>query len=122
MWAQAYAAPRTIARVASPAPAGLCDPTHGGLAAARLDWRRMEWILQVVDEFDDGIGAVRLWCLGVGAEIGLAAAGVLGMGAIGAAIVTGAEVPLICCAAIVLSLGAALKVHGWQLQPGSLSD
>jgi uncharacterized membrane protein len=76
----------------------------------------MEWILQVVDEIDDLIGAVRLWLLGLGTEICLAVAAVLAMGAIGAAIVTGAEVALICCAAIVLSLSAALKVHGWQLQ------
>jgi hypothetical protein len=75
----------------------------------------MEWILQVVDEIDDAIGALRLFFLGLSAEIGLVVAGSLGIGAIGAALATGADVPLICCAAIVLSVAAALKIHGSQL-------
>ena len=75
----------------------------------------MEWMLQVVDDIDDAIGAVRLCLLGLRAELGLAAAGILGIGVIGAAIATGAEVQLICSAAIVLSLAAALKIHDWQL-------
>lgn len=77
----------------------------------------MEWMLQVVDEIDDAIGALRLCSLGLAAEIGLVVAGSLGIGAIGAAIVTGAEVSLIWCAAIVLSLAAALKIHGSQMRP-----
>jgi hypothetical protein len=77
----------------------------------------MEWILQVVDEIDDAIGALRLCSLGLAEEFGLVVAGSLGIGAIGAAIVTGAEVSLICCAAIVLSLAAALKIHGSQARP-----
>jgi hypothetical protein len=76
----------------------------------------MEWILQVIDEIDDAISALRLCSLGVAAEIGLVVAGSLGIGAIGAAIATGAEVSLICSAAIVLSLAAALKIHRSQLQ------
>ena len=76
----------------------------------------MEWMLQVVDEIDDAVGAIRLCALGLGAEIGLVAAGGLGIGAIGAAIATGAEVQLIISAAIVLSLAATLKIHGIQLQ------
>jgi hypothetical protein len=81
----------------------------------------MEWMLQVVDEIDDAIGALRLCSLGLAAEIGLVAAGGLGMGAIGAAIATGAEVSLICSAAIVLSLAAALKIHGSNLGDRSAS-
>jgi hypothetical protein len=76
----------------------------------------MEWMLQVVDEIDDAIGALRLWFLGLTAEIGLVVAGGLGIGGIGAAVVTGAEVQLICSAAIILSLAAALKIHGSQLR------
>jgi hypothetical protein len=76
---------------------------------------RMEWMLQVIDDIDDAIGAVRLCVLGLGADIGLAVAGSLGVGVIGAAVAAGAEVPLICSAAIVLSLAAALKIHDWQL-------
>jgi hypothetical protein len=75
----------------------------------------MEWMLQVVDEIDDVIAALRLFLLGWAGEIGLVAAGSLGIGAIGAAIATGAEVSLICSAVIVLSLAAALKIHGSYL-------
>ena len=76
----------------------------------------MEWILQVADDIDDAIGALRLCSLGLAAEMGLLAAGGLGILAIGAAIATGAEVTLIFSAAIVLSLGATLKVHESQLR------
>ena len=77
----------------------------------------MEWILQVADDIDDAFGALRLCFLGLRAEIGLLAAGALGFLAIGAAIATGAEVTLICSAAIVLSLGATLKIHEFRLRP-----
>jgi len=76
----------------------------------------MEWMLQVVDEIDDAVGALRLWSLGAAAEIGLVVAGSVGIGAIGAAIATGAELPLMFSALIVLSVGAGLKIHGSQLQ------
>jgi hypothetical protein len=76
----------------------------------------MEWILQVADEIDDAIGALRLWSLGLTAEMGLLVAGALGIMAIGAAIATGAEVTLIFSAAIVLSLAATLKIHQSQLR------
>jgi hypothetical protein len=78
----------------------------------------MEWMLQVLDEVDDAIGAARLCCVGLAAETGLVVAGGLGIGAIGAALATGAEVSLICSAAIVLALAVALKFHESQLQPG----
>jgi hypothetical protein len=71
----------------------------------------MEWMLQVVDEIDDAVGALRLCSLGLAAEVGLVVAGGLGISAIGAAIAAGAEVSLIWSAAIVLSLAAALKIH-----------
>jgi hypothetical protein len=76
----------------------------------------MEWMLQVVDEIDDAVGALRLWSLGAMAEIGLVVAGSVGVGAIGAAIATGAELSLIFSALIVLSLGAGLKIHGARPQ------
>ena len=31
----------------------------------------MEWVLQVVDEFDDAVGALRHSCLKVSCEVGL---------------------------------------------------
>ncbi len=71
----------------------------------------MEWMLQVIDEIDDVVGALRLYYLGVAAEIGLLLASALGIGAICAAIVAGAEIPLILAAALVLSLTATLKIH-----------
>ncbi|GAC1299327.1 MAG: hypothetical protein NVS1B6_16300 [Steroidobacteraceae bacterium] len=74
-------------------------------------------MLQVIDEIDDVIGALRLTSLGVGAELGLAAAGGLGIGAIGAAIATDAEFALIFTASTMLCLAAALKIRA-QRQPG----
>jgi hypothetical protein len=71
----------------------------------------MEWMLQVADEFDDLIGALRLCMVGMAAELGLVLAGGLGIGAIGVAIAAGAETPLICSAAVLLSLAAALKLQ-----------
>ena len=71
----------------------------------------MEWMLQVVDEIDDAIGALRQCSLGVAAEFGLVAAGGLGIGAIGVAVAAGAEISLICSAVIMLSLGATLKIR-----------
>jgi hypothetical protein len=76
----------------------------------------MEWMLQVADEIDDAVGALRMYSLGLAAEIGLVVAGTLGVGAIAAAIAAGAEAELICSATIVLSLAAALKIRGSQLQ------
>jgi hypothetical protein len=75
----------------------------------------MEWMLQVVDEIDDAIGALRLWSVGLAAEIGLVLAACLGVGAIGAAVVIGADLLLICSAAAVLSVAAVLKIHGLRL-------
>jgi hypothetical protein len=76
----------------------------------------MEWMLQVVDEIDDAVGALRLCVLGLAAEIGLIVAGGLGICAIATAVVTGAEVSLICSAAILVGLAAALKIHASQLE------
>jgi hypothetical protein len=58
--------------------------------ATDLDSTLMEWMLQVVDELDDVVGALRHYALGLRAEIGLVVAGGVGAGALYAAIVTGA--------------------------------
>jgi hypothetical protein len=71
----------------------------------------MEWMLQVVDEIDDAIGALRLCSVGLAAEFGLVVAGCFGIGAICAAVAIGAEVSLICSAVIMLSLAATLKIQ-----------
>lgn len=76
----------------------------------------MEWMLQVVDEIDDAIGALRLWSVGLAAEIGLVAAACLGMSAIAAAVFRGADLLLISCAAAMLGVAAVLKIYGLRLQ------
>jgi hypothetical protein len=76
----------------------------------------MEWMLQVADELDDVIGALRLCGVGLRAEIGLLVAGSLGIGAVGAAAAAGAQVTLICSAAIVLGIAAFLKVSGSRIE------
>ena len=73
-------------------------------------------MLQVVDEIDDVIGALRLSLVGLTAEIGLVVAGSIGICAIAAAVAAGAEITLICSAATMLSLAAALKIHSSRLQ------
>ncbi len=73
-------------------------------------------MLQVVDEIDDAIGALRLAFLGAAAELGLVVAGVLGIGAIGAALAAGAEASLIATASIALCLAAALKFRQSQIR------
>jgi hypothetical protein len=77
----------------------------------------MEWMLQVADEIDDAVGALRHCSLGLAAEIGLAVAGGLGVGAIGAAVAAGAEITLICSAVMLISLAGVLKIHGSRLSP-----
>lgn len=72
----------------------------------------MEWMLQVVDEIDDAVGAIRLWSVGMAAEIGLPAAAVLGMGAMGGAVAGGADLTLLGSAAVMLGLAAILKIYG----------
>ena len=75
----------------------------------------MEWMLQVVDEIDDAVSALRLCSLGLAAEIGLAVAGGLGMGAIAAAFATGAQITLLCSAAMLIGMAAALKIQKSRL-------
>jgi hypothetical protein len=71
----------------------------------------MEWVLQVVDEIDDAISAMRLYSLGLIAEIGLLLAGSLGIASVCAALAVDAESALISTAAIFLSVAAAFKIY-----------
>jgi hypothetical protein len=50
----------------------------------------MEWMLQVVDELDDAVGALRMVALGLRAEVALVVAGGVSAGALYAAIVSSA--------------------------------
>ncbi|HXI49524.1 MAG TPA: hypothetical protein VNH39_13165 [Steroidobacteraceae bacterium] len=51
----------------------------------------MEWMLQVVDELDDAVSALRLFAMGWSEEIGLAAAGTAAACAVCAAVLRGAS-------------------------------
>jgi hypothetical protein len=59
---RAYAAIGTIA--------SMCDLTHGNADEPCIDSIPMEWVLQVADEIDDAIGAVRHGWVGLTAPIG----------------------------------------------------
>ena len=72
-------------------------------------------MLQVVDEIDDAIGAVRLWGVGMAAELGIKVSAGLSLGGVCAAIWLGEEPLLVYSAAAMLSIAAALKLH--RLQP-----
>ncbi|HSZ06941.1 MAG TPA: hypothetical protein VK794_00275 [Steroidobacteraceae bacterium] len=54
-----------------------------------LDCLPMEWMLQVADEVDDAVSAVRLFALGWSEEIGIVIAGVLAACAMCAAVLQG---------------------------------
>ena len=54
-----------------------------------LDCLPMEWMLQVVDEVDDAVSALRLFAMGWSEEIGLVAAGSAAVCALCAAILRG---------------------------------
>jgi hypothetical protein len=74
----------------------------------------MEWMLQVVDELDDVVGALRQCWLGFAAEISVLAGGAA-LGAICAALATGAEPLLMAAATILIGLAGAFKVRNSRL-------
>ena len=51
-----------------------CDVTHGTAHRRPHRLRRMEWMLQVADELDDAVGALRLYFCGWSAGIAMVAA------------------------------------------------
>ena len=71
----------------------------------------MEWMLQVVDEFDDIFGALRHACLGLMAEIGKPMLAVVSLGAAVAGPRLGADPALIATAAVAANLAALLKIR-----------
>ncbi|MGA2342075.1 MAG: hypothetical protein ABSG29_02705 [Steroidobacteraceae bacterium] len=75
----------------------------------------MEWILQVVDEFDDAFGILRHGWLGLVAEIGELSLAGLGVGAAVAGPRLGAQPALIATAAVAANLAALLKIRGSRL-------
>ncbi len=65
----------------------------------------MEWVLQLVDECDDAIGAVRHWWLAVAYECELMLVGLLGIGICAVALLIGFASTGLATAA--LAVGAA---------------
>jgi len=77
----------------------------------------MEWILQVVDEFDDALGTLRHGWLGFHAEIGALLFAGIGLAAMVAAFALGADPAMVGSAAIVLNLAALLKIRESRAAP-----
>ena len=71
----------------------------------------MEWMLQVVDEFDDAFGVLRHSCLGLIAEIGAPMLAAVSLGAAVAGPRLGAEPASIATAAVAANLAALLKIR-----------
>jgi hypothetical protein len=76
----------------------------------------MEWILQVIDEVDDALAALRHGWLGFHVESGVALAAGLTMVAIAAALAAGTSPGIIGAAAVMLAAGAAWKLHDARLR------
>jgi hypothetical protein len=72
----------------------------------------MEWMLQVVDELDDAVGAVRHQAMGFGAEIGTTLAGAAVIAVIIAAAMNGASALVIAAAVGLLGSATLLKMQG----------
>jgi len=72
----------------------------------------MEWVLKVVDEFDDAVGTLRHGWLGLHAEIGALLFAGIGIGAVVAAPAVGAEPAIVGGAVIAANLAALLEIRG----------
>jgi hypothetical protein len=84
-----------------------------------LDSGHMEWLLQVVDEFDDAVGALRHGWLGFSAEIGVLLFAGIGIGAVIGALALGADPVLVGAAAIMANLAALLKIRSSRAALGA---
>jgi hypothetical protein len=71
----------------------------------------MEQLLQVVDEFDDAVGAVRHWWLGAGREFAVMLGSIASAAFLAVALLLGAGPILIATAAIALSAAVALSMR-----------
>jgi hypothetical protein len=67
----------------------MCDLKHGVLPPTSLFCPPMEWMLQVVDEVDDAIGAVKHRWLGLTIELGVMPGFGITMAVVGAAFTMG---------------------------------
>jgi hypothetical protein len=71
----------------------------------------MEWVLQVVDEIDDGIAVLCLWLLGVAPELGLILAAGWGIAVFAMALLLGVGPIALAAAAVGVSMAAALSLQ-----------
>lgn len=86
-----------------------CELAHACRQLVSLRWLPMEWMLQVVDELDDVIGAARHLWVGARRNIAIVAAGIAGAAALLGLTAWGAAPFLICSSSVLLS--AALAFH-----------
>ena len=82
----------------------------------------MEWMLQVVDEFDDAVSALRHGWLGINAEIGVWLFAGLAIGALLAALALGAEPSVIGATAIFANFAALWKIREARLSESQAID
>jgi hypothetical protein len=78
----------------------------------------MEWMLQVADEIDDAVGALRHCCMGAAAEFPALSAAGIGIGAVcgfGVALFAGADPALIAAPVAALGIAGLLKVRHLRL-------
>ena len=66
-----------------------CDLEHGAWRLTSLFCLPMEWMLQVVDEIDDAIGAVKHRWLGLSIELGMLPGFGITLAVVGAAFTMG---------------------------------
>jgi hypothetical protein len=71
----------------------------------------MEWVLQVIDEFDDAVAALRHVLLGLHSEMGVLLFAGVGTGAVVAELALRAHPGMIGAAAITANLAALLKIR-----------
>lgn len=102
MWGGAYAAGGTIA--------SLCDPRTAPIDPGRVNSAFMEWVLQVIDEVDDAIGALQHGRLGLNAQVGVLV-GIAVVGAVGGAALAVGQGAMVACGVTVTSVVTAVRIH-----------
>ena len=72
----------------------------------------MEWVLQMIDELDDVIGAMRQGWLGLHAQIELLLGGAAAVAALTTALVMGENVMAVLAGLLLLGTAISLKARG----------
>jgi hypothetical protein len=71
----------------------------------------MEQLLQVVDEFDDALGAIRHWWLGAGREFAVMLGSIVSAAFLAVALLLGAGPIMLATAATALSAAVAVSMR-----------